>query len=347
MVKGHADNPHLTTPSLDKTQHHRKAHDVSRSPSPESVKSSVRDSESPVNSERSSRESSPFVSSSTRKYVAQNSWVANEWLLKRRIKKEVSSSPTEDSVPAKEVSFGTETGQWDRLTASRIRSKWANKEGAPYFASPKPDDSLTSAFDQVKAKHKQTWSALDTAMSSAGASAHAILSAESFLRHFVKDIPKDFQDIEEYRAWREEVKDSFKKNAFSPLAEATSCLAAVVNNSVKEVRCLVVDTSSARNLKSCLKEALPSATTFFGNPTERINSAISNSFMLSSMGSNRSTAAAKFTATTRKFSGQSKPFTKSRSGSGSSAFKKPANASSKKPGNDSRRPGRGGRAGQK
>lgn len=245
----------------------------------------------------------------------------------------------------KEVSFGTETGQWDRLTAHRIRSKWANKEGAPYFAAPKPDDSLSASYDQVKTKHKQTWSALDTAMSSAGASAHAILSAESFLRCFLKEIPKDFDDLGEYRSWREQIKESFKKSALVPMAEATTCLAAVVNNSVKEVRRLVVDASTSKSLKSCLKEAAPSATHFFGNPSERINSAISNSFMLSSMGTDKNSAA-KFAATSRKFT-KAKPFSKTdNTSSGSSAFKKKTNFPAKKKGNDFRRPGRGGRTGQ-
>ena len=121
--------------------------------------------------------------------MAQSSWVADQWLLKRRIKKDQSSSAPEDSTPSQDVTMGTEVGQWDRLTSSRMRSKWANKEGAPYFASPKPDEALISAFDHVKSKSKQTWNALDVSMSSAGASAHAILSAESFLRSFLKALP--------------------------------------------------------------------------------------------------------------------------------------------------------------
>ena len=245
-----------------------------------------------------------------------------------------------------EVSFGTEVGQWDRLTASRMRSKWANKEGAPYFAAPKPDEALTSAFDHVKAKSKQSWNALDVAMSSAGASAHAILSAESYLRCFLKSLPKEPQDKDDYKAWRGEVKEAFKKNVFTPIAEATSCLAAVVNNSVKEVRRLVVEAPAAKHLKSTLKDVPPSATSFFGNPTERINSAISNSFMLNSMGSSRGQAS-RFAAATRKF-----PSYKSGQKGTSYSAKSPApkwrkkQTQSKKTGNDSRRSGRGGRSGQ-
>ena len=277
--------------------------------------------------------------------MAQSAWVADQWLLKRRIKKESSTSSADNPSPAQEVSFGTELGQWDRLTASRIRSKWANKEGAPFFASPKPDDALTSAFDHVKAKSKQTWSALDTAMSSAGASAHAVLSAESFLRCFLKDLPREPQDPEEMKTWREEVKSSFKKKVFTPLSEATSCLAAVVNNSVKEVRRLVVEAPAARNLKSTLKDVKPSSTSFFGNPTEKINSAISNSFMLNSMGGARG-ASAKFAAT-RKFSTTSKPSTQSRPFASSKAqpWKKNSYPANKKSGNANRRSGRGGRTG--
>lgn len=265
--------------------------------------------------------------------------------MKRRIKKDIVASSTEDLAPSKAVSFGTETGQWDRLTASRLRSKWANKEGAPHFASPKPDDSLVTAFDQVKAKHKQSWSTLDATMS-AGASAHAILSAESFIRCFLKSLPKDFEDLEEFQAWKEEVKESFKKNALAPISDASSCLAAVVNSSVKEIRRLVIDSPAARNLKTCLKEAPPSSDSFFGNPTERINSAISNSFMLSSMAGNRNSSA-KFAATSRKFM-TSKPAYKPRANSsGFSAFRnKKPQFQGKKPGNDSRRGGRGGRSGQ-
>ena len=78
-------------------------------------------------------------------------------------------------------------------------------------------------------------------MSAAGAGAHAILSAESFIRCFLKSLHKEPLEAEEYSSWREEVKDSIKKTFLDPLSEASSCMAAVVNSSVKEVRSMAMD----------------------------------------------------------------------------------------------------------
>ena len=267
--------------------------------------------------------------------------MAEQWLLKRRIKRDSSASATESPTPSQDVAYGTEVGSHPGSIEAIPLSKWANKEGAPFFASPKPDDALTSAFDHVKSKSKQTWNTLDTSMSAAGAGAHALLSVESFIRCFMKSLPKEPMDAEAFHEWREDLKDSFKKKVVGPLSEASSCMAAIVNASVKEVRRLVMDAPACRSLKPTLKESPPSAKSFFGNPTDKINSAISNSFMLNSMGSNKN-ANSRFLATLRRFS-QAKPSQKSNFSSKSASWKKkPA----KKPGNDSRRPGRGGRSGQ-
>ena len=108
-------------------------------------------------------------------------------------------------------------------------------------------------------------------------------------------------EAEEYSSWREEVKDSIKKTFLDPLSEASSCMAAVVNSSVKEVRRMAMDAPACRSLMAALKES-PSANSFFGNPTDRIISAISNSFMLNSMGSNKSSSSSHFMAASRRFS---------------------------------------------
>ena len=187
--------------------------------------------------------------------------------LKRRIKRDSSATSTVSPTPSQDVAYGTEVGQWDRLNASRMRSKWANKEGAPFFDAPKPDDALTSAFNHVKAKSNQTWNNLVLSMSAAGA--HAILSAESFIRCFLKSLPKEPLEAEEYSSWREEVKDLFKKKILDPLSEASSCM---------------------------------TANSFFGNPTDCVNSAILNSFMLNSMGSIKSSSSSPFLAASRRFS---------------------------------------------
>ena len=79
-------------------------------------------------------------------------------------------------------------------------------------------------------------------------------------------------------------------------------MAAVVNSSVKEVRRMAMDAPACCSLMAALKESPPSANSLFGNPTDRIISAISNSFMLNSMGSNKSSSSSHFMAASRRFS---------------------------------------------
>ena len=186
---------------------------------------------------------------------------------------------------------------------------------------------------------------MENTIQCSGAAAHAILSAKAYLQCFIGELPKQAPSDEEWAQWRSPLKDLFKTKVFSPISDATTCLASVSNNCIKDVRRLVLATPQAKPLKSALKDSKPSSSHYFGNETEKVNSAISSAFMLKSLDDKQPR---KFTP----FSKKGTSFQSSRpSSSGRSkgfSFNKNSKFTRKTParGNSSSRPPRGKGAGK-
>lgn len=277
------------------------------------------------------------------KFVAEGKWVKSQWLSARCLSDQPAVDPTLDSGPSKALAFGRMSSEWHRISTNRIRRKWAHSTGAPSFSTPKADDSLTAAFDNVKVKSKASFNLMENTIQSAGAAAHAILTSKAFLHCFLNEIPKNPPSFEEWSRWRSELKDSFKSSVFSPISDATTCLASISNSCVKDVRRLVLATPQAKPLKVALKDSKPSASHYFGNNTEKVNSAISSAYMLKSLDDKQPRKFAPFAKKGSNFQSSRPSF-----GSKGSSFNKGGRPFKKTParGNASSRPPRGKGAGK-
>ena len=292
----------------------------------------------------SSKGSFQSTKRSSWKYVTEGKWVKTQWLSARCLSDATAESDSDDKGPSKELAYGKMSSDWDRISTNRFKRKWAHAIGAPSFAAPKADDSLSSAFEHVKTKSKAQFNLLNSTMNCTGAAAHAMLSAKAYIQCFLNELPKNPPSRETWNEWRASTKEAFKTSVLSPLSDATTCLAAVSNNCVKDVRRLVIATPQAKQLKSALKDAKPSASHYFGNESEKVNSAISSAFMLKSLDDKSSTRrflpAAKTSSYTSRQS-QSRSFRGKNFKSGSATSRKHSGR-----GNATSRPPRGKGAGK-
>ena len=257
-----------------------RAHSISSSE--HSRAASDTEDKNPSDAESVSSKDSVAVRSSF-KYVSEGKWVQSQWLSARCLGDIQSEVSPNNTGPSKDLAFGKMSSEWNRISTNRLRRKWAHPIGAPSFAAPKADDSLAAAFENVKTKSKASFNLMETTIQSSGAAAHAILSAQAFTQCFLGEIPRHPPSPDEWSVWRSHVKDSFKTGVLTPLAEATTCLASVSNSCVKDVRRMILACPQAKPLKSALKDSKPSATYYFGNETEKVNSAISSAYMLKSL----------------------------------------------------------------
>ena len=321
--------------------------DVSRSPSssPSEHSAAASDAEdgNPSDADSiSSEDSSGSKPRSSWKYVAEGNWVKTQWLNARCLSDKASDSSTDGQGPSKDLAFGKLSSEWNRISTNRLRRKWAHSVGAPSFAPPKPDDSLAAAFENVKTKSKASFNVLDSTLHCTGAAAHAVLSAKAFIQCFLNELPKTPPSKEEWAQWRRSTKESFKASVLSPVSDATTCLACALA-CVKAVRRLVLATPQARQLKSALKDSKPSSTHYFGNETDKVNSAISSAYMLKTLDDKSSTR--RFTPYSKKTGGSF-----SSRAQGSRPYQNKGNKPTRKPsasrGNASSRPPRGKGAGK-
>ena len=326
----------------------RNCQDISRSPSssPErSAAASDAEDRNPSDADSiSSEDSSSSKPRSSWKYVAEGSWVKTQWLSARCLSDKASDASADGQGPSKDLAFGKLSSEWNRISTNRLRRKWAHSVGAPSFAPPKSDDSLAAAFENVKTKSKAAFSILDSTLHCTGAAAHAVLSAKAFVQCFMNELPKTPPSKEEWSQWRHSTKESFKSSVLSPITDATTCLASVTNGCVKDVRRLVLATPQARQLKSALKDSKPSSTHYFGNETDKVNSAISSAYMLKSLDDKSSSR--RFTPYTKKaggsFSSRPQGYRPSYQNKSTKPFRKPSATR----GNSSSRPARGKGAGR-
>ena len=180
----------------------------------------------------------------------------------------------------------TDSGAWNKISASSQIRCWGNQASGPAFASPKPDSFLFASFDEVKrsGSSKKPFESAVSSMTHFGASAHAILPAASFVQSFLDSFPsiKAFWDMDakSYSEWKKSLSSHFKSGILTPLSEAVKVSAVGFNRSLQESRRLVTDLPLASRLKSSLAEYKPTATHFFGNCCEDFNASLTHSFMM-------------------------------------------------------------------
>ena len=319
-----------------------RAHSISSSEHSRAV--SDTEDRNPSDAESVSSKDSVAVRTSF-KYVSEGKWVKSQWLSARCLGEIQSEVSPNDSGPSKDLAFGKMSSEWNRISTNRLRRKWAHPIGAPSFAAPKADNSLAAAFENVKTKSKASFNLMETTIQSTGAAAHAILSAQAFTQCFLAEIPRHPPSSEEWSVWRSHVRDSFKTGVLAPMSEATTCLASVSNGCVKDVRRMILACPQAKPLKSALKDSKPSATHYFGNETDKVNSAISSAYMLKSLDDKQSR---KFTPFHKKGGFQSSRSSTSAGHSKNFSANKNSKFTRKAPnrGNSSSRPPRGKGAGK-
>ena len=172
--------------------------------------------------------------------------------------------------------------------------KWGARNEAPDFTLPRPDQCLLAQFEKAKRVNKAQFEIADYAMSYAGASAHASLSAASSIKQLPADLGLLGFDESVIAYIEEEVAPKLIKT----LEESAKASAAMSSYAFKKIRTAVLD-NSVPAVKAVVKSTIPTAGNFFGNPAEGLHAAMSLAFLSGASASSAKPARRAFTASSR------------------------------------------------
>ena len=227
--------------------------------------------------------------------------------------KDDDDSPADDGVvqstskdPVHETPSSSVTATWEKAlrfprpgssfrhqasTFSRplknLTERWADPVNAPSFAAPRKDDCLAGTFEKVSSSDKQLHDLAFEAMKRSGAAAHATLAASSHLsselpklasRMVAVLLPKESDGHDEWAAWMKKEIDAFLHQASKTVADAVQLNASLYGKAYWLLRDAVTKQCD-KSVQPVLKNCAPSASTFFGNPSEAIQSSVGLAFM--------------------------------------------------------------------
>ena len=168
-----------------------------------------------------------------------------------------------------------------------LTDRWADPVNAPSFAAPRKDDCLAGTFDKVNTSDKQLHDLAFEAMKRSGAAAHATLAASSHLsaelpklasRLVAALLPEASDGHDEWAAWMKKEVDSILHQAAKPFSDAIQLNASLYGKAYWLLRDAVTKQCD-KSVQPVLKNCAPSAATFFGNPSEAIQSSVGLAFM--------------------------------------------------------------------
>ena len=165
---------------------------------------------------------------------------------------------------------------------SNIIRRWGDPNSASDFSALRRDDCLHAAFEAFSKSKKDLYESSFFASSCAGASAHAVLHATAWIEEFLAFLQGSYAEDSSWQSWVSTASASLKAHVFSPLSDASKCMASLYGRSASKVRNGVVE-SAETAVKSFLKTVPPSNGYYFGNPTEQLNSAMNYAVMSASL----------------------------------------------------------------
>lgn len=168
--------------------------------------------------------------------------------------------------------------------SSRLTKRWGGGDDASAsFRAPTPDPCLLQAFDKAKTANKSLVDSASAIASSSGAAAHAILSASETLESCIAEFQRIAASQEE--GWKDfflNSAEALKLNALAPLNDALSLQASAYGRAVGVVRSGVV-AAAETPVKPVLKAVPPSGGFYFGDPAERVMSAMNYALVASQL----------------------------------------------------------------
>ena len=221
---------------------------------------------------------------------------------------------------------------------SNIIRRWGDPNSASEFAALRRDDCLHAAFEAFSKSKKDLYESSFFASSCAGAAAHAVFHATAWIEEFLAFLQASYAEDSSWQSWVATASASLKTHVFSPLSDASRCMASLYGRSASKVRNGVVESAESA-VKSFLKTVPPSNGYYFGNPTEQLNSAMNYAVMSASLATKPSSSFAR--RGLPKSRGAAKSPAVASSSASSSKASKPAS------GNGRGRSSRGGKGGQK
>ena len=168
-----------------------------------------------------------------------------------------------------------------------LTDRWADPVNAPSFAAPRKDDCLAGTFEKVNTSDKQLHDLAFEAMKRSGAAAHATLAASSHLstelpklasRMVAVLLPEASHGHDEWAEWMKKEIDSLLHQTSKTVADAVQLNASLYGKAYWLLRDAVTKQCD-KSVQPVLKNCAPSASTFFGNPSEAIQSSVGLAFM--------------------------------------------------------------------
>ena len=166
---------------------------------------------------------------------------------------------------------------------SKATRRWGGDVKTSAFRALRQDPCLHACFDKAKGSNKSLIDSSLSTSSAAGASAHAIITAQGIVKDWV-----DF--LESYSKQHESKKDKvwedfyndrakvLKEWALKPLDDALRLQAGIYGKAVSTIRNGVLAAADSA-IKSVLKDSPPSEGFFFGNPSDELHSQVQLEFM--------------------------------------------------------------------
>ena len=168
-----------------------------------------------------------------------------------------------------------------------LSERWADPVAAPSFAAPRKDDCLAGTFDKVYSSDKQLHDLAFEAMKRSGAAAHATLAASSHIgmevpklvsRMLATLLPEASDGHDEWASWMKKEVDSILRQSSKAILDAVQLNASLYGKAYWVMRDAVTKQCD-KSVQPVLKNCAPSANSFFGNPSEAIQSSVGLAFM--------------------------------------------------------------------
>ena len=168
-----------------------------------------------------------------------------------------------------------------------LSERWADPVAAPSFAAPRKDDCLAGTFDKVYSSDKQLHDLAFEAMKRSGAAAHATLAASSHIgmevpklvsRMLAILLPEASDGHDEWASWMKKEVDSILRQSSKAVLDAVQLNASLYGKAYWVMRDAVTKQCD-KSVQPVLKNCAPSANSFFGNPSEAIQSSVGLAFM--------------------------------------------------------------------
>ena len=213
---------------------------------------------------------------------------------------EASSSSDEEGPITPGVDFGPSaeapqqsSQRWSELLSSSSTHggvaraalrRWKGHPESSPFAPMRPDPCLYAPFDAFKKKSKPLYNAFSEGMTSSGAAANAILSAQAALvdirhqlrRSLVDDLGAEWQEFVEFFDGR------LSEEVERPLEDAVKISASSFSHSASGIRNGVIDAAQSE-IQPTLRATPPANHFFFGNPTKVLASSMNYAVMAATL----------------------------------------------------------------